>query len=138
MTALGFLHSPQTGDVYLCNAGHLPPLRRRNGKVERLDQGRDIPIGVLREHAFSNHRYDGVNGDLLVFYTDGITEARNADGVEFGIESLEAILARSPLSTPEALLSSMLAQLHAHQGSSIGNDDQTLIVLRLAGAPRTA
>lgn len=138
MTALGFLHSPQTGDVYLCNAGHLPPLRRRNGKVERLDQGRDIPIGVLREHAFSNHRYDGVNGDLLVFYTDGIIEARNADGVEFGIGSLEAILARSPLSTPEALLSSMLAQLHAHQGSSIGNDDQTLIVLRLAGAPRAA
>ena len=90
---------------------------------------------VLREHVFSNHRYDGANGDLLVFYTDGVTEARNANGTEFGIETLEAIL-RSPLSTPEALLSRMLAQLRAHQGSNIGNDDQTLIVLRLSGAPR--
>lgn len=137
MTALGFLHSPHTGEVRLCNAGHLPPLRRRNGRVDRLDQGRDIPIGVLREHVFSNHAYDGANGDLLVFYTDGITEARDAGGREFGIETLESILARSPLSTPEAILSSMLAQLHAHQGSSIGNDDQTLIVLRLSGASRT-
>ena len=135
MTALGLMHLPHTGEVRLCNAGHLPPLRRRNGRVERLDQGRDIPIGVLREHTFSNHRYDGANGDLLVFYTDGVTEARNANGTEFGIETLEAIL-RSPLSTPEALLSRMLAQLHAHQGSNIGNDDQTLIVLRLSGAPR--
>ncbi len=138
MTALGFLHSPQTGEVRLCNAGHLPPLRRRNGRVERLDQGRDIPIGVLREHVFSNYRYDGANGDLLVFYTDGITEARDVDGREFGIDRLESILTRTPLSTPEAILSCILAELHAHQGNSIGNDDQTLIVLRLAGAPRTA
>lgn len=137
MTALGFLHSPHTGEVRMCNAGHLPPLRRRNGRVDRLDQGRDIPIGVLREHVFSNHRYDGANGDLLVFYTDGVTEARNGESREFGIEKLEAILARSPLSTPEAILSTILAELHAHQGSSIGNDDQTLIVLRLSGASRT-
>ena len=112
-------------------------IRDSNGRVERLDQGRDIPIGVLREHTFSNCRYDGANGDLLVFYTDGVTEARDTRGREFGIDALESILARSPLSTPEAILSTMLAQLHAHQGSSVGNDDQTLIVLRLSGAPRT-
>ncbi len=101
MTALGFMHLPHLGQARLCNAGHLPPLRRRQGRVERIGEGRDIPIGILREHSYGNHVFDAQGGDLLVFYTDGI-------------------------------------ELHAHQGNSIGNDDQTLIVLRLAGAPRTA
>ena len=67
-----------------------------------------------------------------MFYTDGITEARDRDGNQFGIERLQAILTGTSLSTPEALLSSMVAELHAHQGSDIGSDDQTLIVLRLS------
>ena len=132
MTALGFLVMPHLGQARLCNAGHLPPLRRRQGRVEHLDEGRDIPIGILREHEFANYTYDVASDDLLVFYTDGITEARDRDGNQFGIERLQAILSRSRLSTPEALLSSMVAELHAHQGSDIGSDDQTLIVLRLS------
>ena len=131
LTALGFLHLPHEGRARLCNAGHLPPLRRRQGKVDRLSDGRDIPIGILKEHRYANHSYDAERGDLLVMYTDGITEARNAAGEEFGIERLETMLSRTRLRTPEALLSSMLAELFAHQDSDIGVDDQTLIVLRL-------
>lgn len=131
LTALGLLHLPHEGRMRLCNAGHLPPLRRREGRLERLDEGRDIPIGILKEHAYDNHLYDARSGDVLVVYTDGVTEARNAQGEEFGIERLESILARSELDTPQALLRSMLAELHAHQGGEIGVDDQTLIVLRL-------
>jgi sigma-B regulation protein RsbU (phosphoserine phosphatase) len=137
MTALGFLHLPHQGQARLCNAGHLPPLRRRSGRIERLSEGRDIPIGILREHRFDNHVFDAEGGDILVFYTDGITEARNSAGHEFGVEGLEAILQRSSLRTPEALLSAMLAELYAHQGDDTGRDDQTLVVLRLAGAPAT-
>jgi sigma-B regulation protein RsbU (phosphoserine phosphatase) len=133
MTAQGFLVLPHIGEAYLCNAGHLPPLRRRQGQIERLDGSRDIPIGILREHQFLNHTYDVADGDLLVFYTDGITEARDRDGAEFGVERLETVLARPQLITPDAVLSSIVAELHAHQGSDIGSDDQTLIVLRLSG-----
>lgn len=135
LTALGFLHIPATGEVRLCNAGHLPPLRRRDGRVERLSAGRDIPIGILKDYTYSNQRLDAQAGDLIVVYTDGITEARDASGREFGIDGLERILERSSLRTPEALLSAMLAELYAHQGSDSGRDDQTLIVLRLAGVP---
>lgn len=131
LTALGLLYLPHEGRMRLCNAGHLPPLRRRHGGLERLDQGRDIPIGILKEHAYDNHLYDARPGDLLVLYTDGVTEARNAQGKEFGIERLESILARNELDTPQDLLSCMLSELHAHQGGAIGVDDQTLILLRL-------
>jgi len=133
MTALGFLMLPHLGEVHMCNAGHLPPLRRRNGRIDQLDGGRDIPIGILREHEFHNHHYDAHCGDLLVFYTDGITEARNRDGEQFGLQRLQAILAQTGLCTPDELLSNMVAELHAHQGGDIGSDDQTLIVLRLSG-----
>lgn len=132
LTALGFLVLPHLGEAHLCNAGHLPPLRRRDGRVEFLDGGRDIPIGILREHEFHNHRYEVRANDLLVFYTDGITEARDRLGQQFGLERLQRILARSSLNTPEALLGSIVAELHEHQGSDIGSDDQTLIVLRLS------
>jgi len=131
LTAIGFLHLPNQQQARLCNAGHLPPLRLRGGKVERLNEGRDIPIGILKEHRFSHHTYDAASGDVLVMYTDGITEARNAAGEQFGIERLESILARNPSQTPQALLGTMLSELYAHQNSEIGIDDQTLIVLKL-------
>lgn len=133
LTALGFLSLPHEGQVRWCNAGHLPPLRRRDGRVERLDQGRDIPIGILREQRYENAVDESRAGDVYVFYTDGITEARDAGGREFGIDRLSAIVAGSRFQTPEALQSQILAELHAHQGGAIGTDDQTLIVLRLAG-----
>lgn len=138
LTALGFLHLPTTGEARLCNAGHLPPLRRRAGRVERLSSGRDIPIGILKDYQYSNQRFDARAGDIIVAYTDGITEARDASGREFGVEALESILAHSSLRTPEALLSAMLAELYAHQGSDSGRDDQTLIVLRLGGVAGAA
>lgn len=133
LTALGFLHTPHLGEAQLCNAGHLPPLRRRAGRIERLDEGRDIPIGILREHQYASHRYDAKPGDLLVCYTDGITEARDRDGRQFGVERIEAILERNRLDSPEALLAEILAEVHAHQGGEIVSDDQTLVLLRLGG-----
>lgn len=132
MTAQGFLVLPHLGQARLCNAGHLPPLRRRAGRVERLDGGRDIPIGILREHQFHNHVYDIADGDLLVFHTDGISEARDRGGAQFGIERIEAIFAEDELRTPQAVLDGIVAAVQAHQGSAIGSDDQTLIVLQLS------
>lgn len=131
MTVLGFLHTPQRGEALLCNAGHLPPLRRRDGHVERIDGGRDIPLGVLREHRFDNHVIDARSGDLLLFCTDGITEARDGAGLQFGFERVQAILERSELASPADLLAELVAEVHAHQGGPIGSDDQTLVLLRL-------
>ncbi len=134
MTVVSLLHLPHENRALICNAGHLPPLRRRDGRVERLQYGREIPLGILREHVFTDESFDTRAGDLLVLYTDGITEARDANGQEFGIARLERILEQRRLSTPEALLGSILGELFTHQGGEIGSDDQTLLIVRLGGS----
>jgi len=65
-----------------------------------------------------------------VLYTDGIVEARDARGVMFGIDRLKALVAAGA-DDPETLLQDVVAQVHAHQDSAIGADDQTLVVLKI-------
>jgi sigma-B regulation protein RsbU (phosphoserine phosphatase) len=130
MTALGFLHLPHRRLIRLCNAGHLPPLRLRDGVATSIDTGRDIPIGILREHRFENAVLDAAEGDVYVFYTDGIVESRDRDGMEFGIERLRDIV-EATAADPTAQRDAILAALFEHQGSDTGRDDQTLLVIRL-------
>lgn len=132
LTACAFLHLPQQRQARICNAGHLPPLRRRRGQIERIEAGRDIPVGILREHIYANGYVDTEAGDLIVVYTDGIIEARDAAGREFGLERLESLLSDPSVATPTELLTAVLAALHAHQGGPVGRDDQTLVVLQLS------
>lgn len=132
LTACAFLHLPHQRHARICNAGHLPPLRRRHGQVDRIEAGRDIPVGILREHVYANGLVDTEPGDLILVYTDGIIEARDAAGREFGLERLESLLADPAIATPAEVLATVLADLHAHQGGPVGRDDQTLVVLQLA------
>ncbi|MEZ5440801.1 MAG: PP2C family protein-serine/threonine phosphatase [Lysobacterales bacterium] len=129
MTVLAAGYRPDMGLLRYANAGHLPLLLRRGGQVVRLAEG-GMPLGVLRETEYQNHELQVGAGDLLLALTDGVIEARNRRGEPFGLERLERILASAP-ARPEALLQAILAQLFAHQGGSVGNDDQTLVVLQL-------
>ncbi len=130
MTALGLLYAPHEGQFRICNAGHLPPIRRRAGRVDRLDIGSDIPIGILREHRYANASVAAEPGDWVVLYTDGIVEARSSAGVEFGIERLMTII-EAGAEHPVVLRDAILGALFAHQEGDVGRDDQTLIVVRI-------
>ena len=74
------------------NAGHNPPfLIRRNGKCIRLDEGGPV-IGAFCESDYTQREIQFHEGDKLLLFTDGVTEARNAAGEEFGEERLEQCL----------------------------------------------
>jgi sigma-B regulation protein RsbU (phosphoserine phosphatase) len=120
------------GLAYVC-AGHPPALHRRGAAVGWLGIGEDagIPLGVLREHRWQNTLIDFFAGDMLVLYTDGVIEARDRDGVPFGSERLIRAVAEAPPET-EATLGAIRDALIEHQGGAIGDDDQTIIVLRQA------
>jgi len=78
--------------IEYCNAGHNPPvLHHRNGVTETLKEGGPV-LGVLRDAAYSSSATDLAPGDCLILYTDGITEAVNAAGEEFGEDRLKALL----------------------------------------------
>jgi sigma-B regulation protein RsbU (phosphoserine phosphatase) len=83
---------PSTGDFVAVNAGHLPGLiRRRNGEFERLTDG-GIALGMFDNSRYSAQRARLGPGELLVLYSDGITEAESPSGVPFDEEGLITLI----------------------------------------------
>jgi phosphoserine phosphatase RsbU/P len=130
ITVFALVVLPLSGVVRYCCAGHPPALRLSNGMVERIGQNGDIPLGILRDHVFSNQVLPNQPGDCFVLYSDGITEARNPQGEMFGIERLEALVAAGD-GKPEQIMTRIRDAVHQHQQGPIGVDDQTLLVIQL-------
>jgi phosphoserine phosphatase RsbU/P len=125
------------GLVRYVNAGHLPPALIRDGRaVKMLDGGRRLPLGLgdtpfgqdQESVAVAEERLQP--GDRLLLYTDGVTEARNADGSLFGLPRLIDLTERhvaSGLPTPEILRRLSHAVLE-HQAGVL-QDDATLLLV---------
>jgi sigma-B regulation protein RsbU (phosphoserine phosphatase) len=130
LTALALLYRPDLGRATYVAAGHPPLLHKRGEEVTLRGAGEQIPLGILRDHAFENRTFDVAVGDVLVLYTDGIIEARDAAQRPFGIERLAHLVAGGPPDSC-ALLALLRDEVIAHQRNRLGVDDQTLIVLRV-------
>jgi len=135
MTVFAILYRPDTRVLSYLSAGHPPILHRRGNAVQALGEGDQIPLGVLRDYEYRNNEITLEAGDMLLLYTDGFTEARDSRGRMLGIDSLRELFSSSR-NTPAAVRDEIVAALTEHQGSSIGDDDQTLIVLAIT--PRSA
>ncbi|MBV9082809.1 MAG: SpoIIE family protein phosphatase [Acidobacteriaceae bacterium] len=115
------------------NAGHLSPLLFRNGSVARLDSN-GMVVG-----AFSFARYDEScvtfePGDLLVCYTDGITEPENAYGEMFGEERLTEIVQKHVHSEDHEIIRILFDAVRSWTGSPELQDDMTLLLARQVGS----
>ncbi|HOI13383.1 MAG TPA: SpoIIE family protein phosphatase [Methanoculleus sp.] len=115
------------------NAGHNPAvLRRRDGSVETLEPTGPV-IGFLADMEFGEVTVPLRPGDLVVFYTDGVTEAENGEGAMFGEERLCAVIedvaGRCADEVAEAIRSSVMA----FAGEAPQFDDITVVVLRITG-----
>jgi serine phosphatase RsbU (regulator of sigma subunit) len=116
------------GELVYANAGHNPPLlARRDGRVEALRSSGTV-LGVFPDADYSGATVPLQAGDRLLLYTDGITEARNTDGDEFGEERLSDALARNRHLGG--------AELHAAVAAEVGRfasagfeDDATLLAV---------
>ena len=116
------------GSLAYANAGHyLPILIRADGSVERLDRGGAV-LGVFPDTPYEQGVAALATGDRLILFTDGITEARNADDEEFGEERLiDIAVANRTCSAPA--LQARLAEAVSTFASGAFQDDATLIVL---------
>jgi len=118
------------GRITYANAGHNPPLLiRAGGTFERLQPGGTV-LGVFTESAYEQGDFPIARGDRLVFYTDGITEGRDAAGDEYGEERLADSAQRARALPAPEMLSSMLQDVVAFNGG-VYDDDATLIVAAL-------
>jgi serine phosphatase RsbU (regulator of sigma subunit) len=122
-----------TGRLEWTCAGHPPPLLLR-GRVHELDTTPTIPFG-LGAGTPGIHSLDLKPDDVVLFYTDGVTEAHDADSELFGLDRLTALLAREAAGERQAeeLLRRMVREILAHQHGDL-RDDATMLMLRWDGA----
>ena len=117
------------GRLTYCNAGHNPPvLVGRNG-VRRLDTG-GLILGLFPQATYEEETLQLEEGDTLVVFSDGVTEALNAAGDEFGEERLLPCVDEHRGSPTGVLLDRILATVKAFAAGAAQNDDVTALVLR--------
>ena len=120
-----------SGDLEICNAGHWPPLLLSGGKVTAVDPT-GLPVGTFYSANYSSRHLALAPGDALVLYTDGLSEARDRSGAEYGAERLRNVLVSSPHLGPRELASACLDDLATHLQGAKKADDLTLMVVRRA------
>src|SRR5271165_5414708 len=105
----------QTQVLQYVNAGHCPPiLRRKNGSMESLGPTRPV-LGFLLDAGFGSERIALAPGDRLLLYTDGVTEAANGDGEEFGPERLQTLMADDSEQPLPDRYSQIMKSVHLHR-----------------------
>jgi sigma-B regulation protein RsbU (phosphoserine phosphatase) len=125
-TVLYLVLEPASGKIVIGNAGHLPPFVKlaRDNAVLELDEGTNLALGVLPDPLFEQVTVDLSPGDSFLLYTDGLVEAKNGLGEEYGFERLHAAVAHAP---DEAMLDHLLRDLIHFTGTTTQYDDLTLV-----------
>lgn len=131
VTLLAGLLDLRTGRLRLASAGHDAPLKvSAGGEVDWVPLDNGPPVGLDEDAIFTGHDLQLDEGDTLFTYTDGVTEARNPDGVMFGEERLEAVLRGSASRDAAALLSAVHEAVEHFAAGAEPADDLTLLVVR--------
>jgi len=120
----------EQGTISYCNAGHFPPiLLRANGSTEALDKGGPL-LGALEQASFESGEVTLEPGDMLVAYSDGAVECRNAAGEEFGVAGLLTALRNTDHSSAQQTLVQLLAAVQDFANGSSLCDDLSLVVVQ--------
>jgi sigma-B regulation protein RsbU (phosphoserine phosphatase) len=122
---------PAAGRIEYCNAGHNPPLLiHKNDAVEQLGPS-GLPIGIMTDATYEEGTCALERGDVLVLFSDGLTEALNPDsGEEFGEERLIAVLKRGRDQLAAKLIESIKAEVSLFTAGAVAADDITIVVAR--------
>ncbi|GET28761.1 SpoIIE family protein phosphatase [Prolixibacter sp. SD074] len=126
-----------TGTFTYCNAGHPHPyLLRRDGSVEELPHSHGIPVGVMPRQTFDETKMVFKPGEMLIAYTDGVTEENDVGGKMFGQDRLRYEIARIGMTEPEEMVERILDALLSFRGRLEQRDDTTLLAVKYHGAIR--
>jgi sigma-B regulation protein RsbU (phosphoserine phosphatase) len=118
-----------TGDIAFCNAGHNPPLLvRAGGQIERLEGGGPV-LGILPAMSYQPQQCRMEPGDLLVLYSDGVTEAANLAGEEFE-DRLPGLVARVRDRTAAEIVQAVHEAVRDWIAGQPPADDVTVVVAR--------
>jgi sigma-B regulation protein RsbU (phosphoserine phosphatase) len=117
-------------ELTYCNAGHDNPiLIRENGSIERLEVG-GLLLGFLDLNKYEEQKINLNKGELLIIFSDGVTEAMDENENEFGEENLIKIVMENINESSDLIIQNLVKELKSHAGKQIQSDDITLIIMK--------
>jgi len=119
------------GAIEYVNAGHhYPFVVRADGRVEDLAEGGTL-LGLVEQTAYVSGRLPVRADDVLVFYTDGVTDRNSRDGEMYGVDRLKEAAVRNRKDAARIALYSMLGEVQGWSGGLPAEDDATLVVAKV-------
>jgi phosphoserine phosphatase RsbU/P len=129
-TAVLAEYDPAARHLVYVNAGHNPPiLRHANGDTQKLEAG-GLPLGIQMDATFDTASIDLMPGQALIFYTDGVVEAFNEKGEEFGNDRWLSAIRALPDSNAQESLQFLMKRVDDFVGLTRQSDDITCLVMR--------
>jgi sigma-B regulation protein RsbU (phosphoserine phosphatase) len=123
------VYDDETGVLTYTNAGHLPPILLRGGEASRLEVN-GMVVGAFPFAQYGEDRVQLESGDMLVCFTDGVTEPENEYGEMFGEERLVDVLLKNAGRETSEVIDAVIHAVHEWTGSLELQDDMTLLVAR--------
>lgn len=126
------LYELSSGTLTYCNAGHPPPiLLRAQGRTELLEEGGTL-VGLGRGETFQTGHVAIEDGDMLLVYTDGVTELLSPSEEQYGMERLLEEFSRQADTAPAQVLDVLAGKLQAHADGRPPDDDISVICVRFS------
>lgn len=132
ITAWVGIFDTKSGVLEYCNLGHNPPMYAKGETIKMLEPT-GISFGVDTYQKVITEKLKVGKGDKLLLYTDGISEAMNSKGGQFGADTLEKHFTAQRAKTPKALVKVLMSKVDRFCAGAPLSDDQTLIVLEFLG-----
>ena len=121
-----------SGEVEICNAGHCPPLHLTRHDVSAIP-ATGLPVGMFCQEKYEATRVHLSKGDRLILYTDGVSETRGVNGVEYGDARLRSALSRNRELSAAALVNHLVDDVREFSASSRRPDDLTVMAIEMIG-----
>lgn len=128
VTLLLLLWHPHTRSFTLANAGGSPPMVCRNREILKV-QVEGVPLGLLPSREYEERNFNAESGDLVVLFSDGVSDHQSPSGEEYGRERLAQVLRNCCGCSTEEIVTRIFADLDEFNTERF--DDQTLIVMRV-------
>jgi phosphoserine phosphatase RsbU/P len=129
-TLLALLWDARTRRLTMANAGGTPPIICRGDELLKPETS-GVPVGLLDDRRYEETVVQLQSGDLIVLTSDGIQDAFNAEGVEYGRERLGIAIKQHSRDNVRAIVDSIFEDVQQHVGDAPQFDDQTILILRV-------
>jgi sigma-B regulation protein RsbU (phosphoserine phosphatase) len=134
VTVFYAIYNTKTGQMTYCNAGHNPPhLLRADGSIKHLPLAKNTIVGVFDDIEFAEETLQLEQGDALVMFTDGVTEAFNPAFEAFGEERLDRILTAQTGQGSQHIIEAVKSAMKEFVDGAEQSDDVTMLVIKRKG-----